>query len=386
MRTQVLHDPAVATPWLEGNLDGHAEKTFLETFPFKIGRNEAADLCIDSSRVSREHALITRHGKKYHLHDLGSTNGTFLNGQRIQDEALSDGDQVMIAELEFTFFTGTTAVDRNTATQVMPHAEPSANGDFWNAILAVRRVHEAVTRRGLRIMFQPIVELSSGETFGYEALITDSGTQSAQPRCDHWSSGIECRAIDRLRNLFRRLAAEEVAQLPPGRLVVALSSAECEGLELVDHLRQLYEAADHRRQLLVEIPESAVVDGPEFREFRTALRNAKVEVAYDNYTSGQAEVTPDPQMAPDYLKLAPGLLRGLGSAQHRLRQVQMMVEASHNAGTAVICAGVDTEAELELCHLLKCDFVQGNLFTVPQSAADLSCEKRSEHPASGAAV
>ncbi len=175
MRTQVLHDPAVATPWLEGNLDGHAEKTFLETFPFKIGRNEAADLCIDSTRVSREHALITRHGKKYHLHDLGSTNGTFLNGQRIQDESLSDGDQVMIAELEFTFYTGAPAVDRDTATQVMPHAEPSASEDFWNAILAVRRVHEAVTRRGLRFVFQPIVELETGEPFGYEALIADSG-------------------------------------------------------------------------------------------------------------------------------------------------------------------------------------------------------------------
>jgi EAL domain-containing protein (putative c-di-GMP-specific phosphodiesterase class I) len=386
MRTQVLHDPAVATPWLEGNLDGRAEKAFLETFPFKIGRNEAADLCIDSTRVSREHALITRHGKKYHLHDLGSTNGTFLNGRRIQDESLSDGDQVMVAELEFTFFTGAPAVDRNTATQVMPHAEPSGNGDFWNAILTVRRVHEAVTRRGLRILFQPIVELETGEPFGYEALITDSGAQTAQPRCDHWSGGIECRATDRLRKLFRRLAAEESADLPPGRIVVALSAAECEGLALVDHLRQLYEAADHTRQLLVEIPESAVVDGPEFREFRTALRNAKVEVAYDNYTSGQAEITHDPQMAPDYFKLAPGLLRGLSSAQHRLRQVQMMVEASHKAGTAVIAAGVDSEDELELCKVLQCDYVQGNLFAMPQVAAGLNHVKQSKPLGTGAAV
>ncbi len=63
----------------------------------------------------------------------------------------------------------------------------------------------------------------------------------------------------------------------------------------------------------------------------------------------------------------------------------MMVEASHNAGTKVIGAGVDSEAELELCHVLKCDFVQGNLFSVPRAAADMNRDKHSEHQAAGAA-
>ena len=76
----------------------------LHSFPFSIGRVESADLQIDDSRVSREHAVILREGKAYRVRDLHSTNGTLLNGQRMQDAELSDGDILVIAGVEFTFY------------------------------------------------------------------------------------------------------------------------------------------------------------------------------------------------------------------------------------------------------------------------------------------
>ena len=85
-RNGIMHETVVGAPWLERESpEGCVEKTILATLPFRIGRHDSADLHIDSSQVSREHAVITRHGKKFQVKDLGSTNGTFLNGEQIEE-------------------------------------------------------------------------------------------------------------------------------------------------------------------------------------------------------------------------------------------------------------------------------------------------------------
>ena len=62
-----------------------------------IGRNERCDLVIPDRRVSRFHARIRQEGETFVLQDLGSKNGTFLNGGAVQEEPLEDGDEIQIA-------------------------------------------------------------------------------------------------------------------------------------------------------------------------------------------------------------------------------------------------------------------------------------------------
>ncbi len=73
--------------------------------PFTIGRGSASDLILKDSRVSRGHALLRPLGRgNYFLLDLGSANGTFLNGRLVTAPVqLNDGDSIIIADCTLTF-------------------------------------------------------------------------------------------------------------------------------------------------------------------------------------------------------------------------------------------------------------------------------------------
>ncbi len=69
-----------------------------------IGRIVDNDIVITSKRISREHTRIRREGWRTMLEDVGSTNGTTLNGQRIREPMqLRDGDKIEIGDVIFIF-------------------------------------------------------------------------------------------------------------------------------------------------------------------------------------------------------------------------------------------------------------------------------------------
>jgi hypothetical protein len=81
-------------------MDGHrpGQKVLVDQSEFIIGRDERCHLVVDDRRVSRQHARIRLEGDQYLLEDLGSKNGTFVNGQELgEPRFLQDGDEIQIA-------------------------------------------------------------------------------------------------------------------------------------------------------------------------------------------------------------------------------------------------------------------------------------------------
>lgn len=68
-----------------------------------LGRHEGCDIVLDDSSVSRRHARLELHRGRYTIVDLGSTNGTFVNGIRIGTKVLEPGDTVTLGTTTCTF-------------------------------------------------------------------------------------------------------------------------------------------------------------------------------------------------------------------------------------------------------------------------------------------
>jgi predicted component of type VI protein secretion system len=88
-----------------------------------IGRDPMTDIVINDPEVSRHHAKLTRRGGSYEIQDMGSTNGTFVDGKRLAGESvlLSAGQAVMVGSNVTMTFQSTSASDP-MATMIAPGA------------------------------------------------------------------------------------------------------------------------------------------------------------------------------------------------------------------------------------------------------------------------
>ena len=75
----------------------------LETHPQIVGRDAVADIRLNSLLVSRKHAKVWEKGDQFFVQDLGSQNGTFVNGLPVDLHGLSVGDEVVIGDVVLSF-------------------------------------------------------------------------------------------------------------------------------------------------------------------------------------------------------------------------------------------------------------------------------------------
>lgn len=78
-----------------------------DTYPLKgvvsMGRAESNTIVLRDAKVSRQHAQIQQQGNEFVVIDLNSSNGTFVNGQRVEECVLTDGDEIQIGDFVMQF-------------------------------------------------------------------------------------------------------------------------------------------------------------------------------------------------------------------------------------------------------------------------------------------
>jgi Inner membrane component of T3SS, cytoplasmic domain/zinc-ribbon domain len=72
----------------------------------RAGRHPDSDIFLDDITVSRRHAEIVRRADGFHVLDVGSLNGTYVNRDRVEDASLTNVDELQIGKFKLVFFTG----------------------------------------------------------------------------------------------------------------------------------------------------------------------------------------------------------------------------------------------------------------------------------------
>ena len=78
----------------------------LRSTPVTVGRADDNDLVLADPEVSRHHARLEPDGQGWRAIDLGSTNGTWLNGERLDAATIAAGDEVAFGAVRFTVAPG----------------------------------------------------------------------------------------------------------------------------------------------------------------------------------------------------------------------------------------------------------------------------------------
>ena len=102
----LLPGTSVAVSVSNAQTDSDEEIELSESSEILIGRSYNSTIQFDNKKVSSSHAKIYEYDGKYHICDMNSSNGTYLNGKRIKDAELNDGDVVSILTYRILYCAG----------------------------------------------------------------------------------------------------------------------------------------------------------------------------------------------------------------------------------------------------------------------------------------
>jgi EAL domain-containing protein (putative c-di-GMP-specific phosphodiesterase class I) len=340
--------------------------------PFLVGRHGHAALTLPCGTVSGVHAELRIEDGELIVKDLGSTNGTFVNGARLDGECvLRSGDLLQFAEVVFRV-----GLDRG-------HVEArTIAGDSSDRALALIQFDKLMSERAVLPHFQPIIDYRTLEVTGYEILGRSRLFGLSTPHAMFSAAAV----LDLESELSRLMRTEgmQCAAMLPGDPLMFVNTHPAELVEsgvLEFSLRELRECAPQAR-IVLEIHEAAVTCVRQMREMRALLNELNMGLAYDDFGAGQARIVELGECPPDYLKFDIELIRDIDHASpERQRMLASLVQIVHDLGIASLAEGVETEAEHKACRQMGFHYVQGFYYGKPAIASSFKVAAPADDPA-----
>jgi EAL domain-containing protein (putative c-di-GMP-specific phosphodiesterase class I) len=339
----------------------------IRSTPFLIGRRHDLALSIPCSCISKVHAeLFDRDGDLW-LRDLGSTNGTYVNGARITKEIkLREGDIVQFATVVFR-------VRQENSKNNGPE-NSTIREDACDRALAMVQFERLIHDRAVVPFYQPIVRLDQEdtETVGFEVLGRSRLFGLRTPK-EMFATATQLNLESELSRVFRSQGIE-VAKDLSRRLSLFVNTHPVELVEdgLFTSLHELRKLAPDRPMTL-EIHEATVTDPKTIRSLQAILRDLDMELAFDDFGAGQARLLELTEVRPDYIKFDMKLIQGIHQAPPSRQQVVALLAKMVNELEIVpLAEGVETRDEDETLRQMGFRMGQGFYYGHPASISTYS--------------
>jgi len=352
--------------------------------PFRVGRREGLDLCLTSNNVSGLHAEILEEDGELWLRDLNSTNGTFLNDQRISTTAkLRDGDSIVFGNRRFRVIQDDGS---RTPMATVPTAEPTAPTE------SPKQKFQRLLDSGAIPFFQPIRQIStdSQRLIGYEVLGRSRIFGLKTPE-QMFAAALPLEMESELSRVLRQRGLEAAKnELPEDlKLFVNTHPAEIASNALGKSLLKLREAYPSR-PIVLELSETSFTDPSAFSKLRSVLKDLDIGLALQDFSAGKIHLAELNEIAPDIVKFDCALLQGVNRApSKRQRLIRAMVKMVKEIGSTPMAEYIESSDEHESLIQLGFEYGQGFYYGRPVDVETVSTPAKkysSEDPASKEAL
>ena len=363
-------EPVQGQWFLSGQIDeSQPNRQFpIHSFPFSIGRAADSGLCLPVGCISKNHAEIVQgEDDTLVLRELGSTNGTFVNGVALEGETvIRENDLIHFAALVFRVGREQRKSDTVTNNTIQE--------DVCDQALALIQFERLISDGGLYPHFQPLVNLEDQARIGYEVL-GRSRLFGLQSPYEMFQAASQLNLEAQLSEAFRLSGIEIGTALgSDANLFVNTHPKELDRPEFYESLRKLREVAPEQT-ITLEIHEGASTNMTMMRELCAVLEDLNMMLAFDDFGVGRARLVELGEVRPDFLKFDMKLTKNIETAPAKRQElVALFANLVNNLGIKTLAEGVETRECHDILVQMGFQLGQGFYYGRPSSITKYTTE------------
>jgi diguanylate cyclase (GGDEF)-like protein len=242
----------------------------------------------------------------------------------------------------------------------------SMHGENIKMLASFRKVLEEVA---LTPLYQPIVDLQTGEIIGYEGLIRGPSNSPLHVPTTLFNVARQCGVTVELERLCRKVHIEKFVQMGlSGKLFLNMSpdALLMPAVESGASLLAPALAGIAPENIVIELTESdSTSNYPRLRQAASDYRGFGLQIAIDDLGEGFSSLRLWSELRPEYVKIDKYFVQGIDKDAVKRQFVRSISEIAQQSKSSVIAEGIETEAELQAIRGLGIQYGQGYLLARP---------------------